>query len=230
MTRPVVVLLGQPGSGKGTQASFFEDRLAAHVLGIGDSLRKEVEDRTSLGEEVKSVLSSGLLLPDTLIQKVIHRTLRKHSGNGLVVLDGFVRSVPQAQFLKTFLEDKRHRFALVAVFYLQVQEELLVKRLLGRFICATCRSSQAASQECARCQGTDFIRREDDVLEVILKRIQVNKENDRGILDFYKELNVVHIKNAEQSQEELFEDILNTLRTLVNKTAFSHVLGLTKGF
>ncbi len=159
----ITILFGPPGSGKGTQAAYITKRYGLQHVSTGEMLRKEAEKGTDLGNEVAPIMAEGMLVPDDLIVRVIESRLRETNAAG-VLLDGFPRTVPQAAALDEMLRRTGRKVDLVL--FLDVPEDKLIKRLLGR----------------ALTEG-----REDDNLETIQNRIEVYHRDTEPVLDHYRE-------------------------------------------
>ena len=161
----ITILFGPPGSGKGTQAAYITKRYGLQHVSTGEMLRKEADKGTDLGNEVGPIMADGSLVPDDLIVRVIESRLREADAAAGVLLDGFPRNAPQAQALDAMLRRTGRKVDLVL--YLNVPEDKLIERLLGR----------------ARDEG-----RADDNLETIEKRMEVYHRDTEPVLDHYRAL------------------------------------------
>jgi adenylate kinase len=186
-----LILLGPPGAGKGTQARRLEQAHGLVWLATGDMLRAEIVSASALGRRVKDTMDAGRLVPDEVIISLIRsRITRPDCRNGFI-LDGFPRTVPQAEALDAMLQ--QHRLQLDYVIELGVLEQDLVDRLSGRFTCATCGASYhdrfnppRVPRECDNCGPTEFIRRPDDEPEAVRTRFVAYRNMTAPILDYYK--------------------------------------------
>ena len=185
-----LVFLGPPGAGKGTQAT----RLCGDVdwahISTGDLLREEVAGKTDLGTKAAEYMNAGKLVPDDLVVEMVARRLRKPDCDGGFVLDGFPRTVVQAEMLqKTIAELKR---SLDAVLYFATDHETIVRRLSGRRMCPECNANYHVTNIppkvegiCDRC-GAELYQRDDDKPDTILKRIEVYEKQTAPLIAFYR--------------------------------------------
>jgi adenylate kinase len=182
-----VILLGPPGSGKGTQAKRIEQTRGIVQLATGDMLRAATLSGSELGRRVKGIMDSGQLVPDDIIVDMIaERIVQPDCRNGFV-LDGFPRTLPQAQVLDEMLA-KRH-LALDHVIEIKVDEAALIERLAGRFTCQQCGASYherdnrpQTEGECDICGACDFVCRADDRPETVKARLEVYRRQTAPIL------------------------------------------------
>jgi adenylate kinase len=181
MTR--VVLVGPPGAGKGTQAATLSDKLGVAHISTGDLFRQHIEAETELGRQVKGILDSGRLVPDELTIELVRERLDEPDTADGFLLDGFPRNVTQADLLNKILADRDEK--LDAVIELQVDEDVLVERLLAR-------------------------GRADDTEEVIRNRQQVYRSETEPLLDYYSDLLIT--VDGVGAPDEVTDRILNALR------------------
>lgn len=187
-----LVLLGPPGSGKGTQAKRIEQSYGLVQLATGDMLRAETASGSALGRRVKSIMDTGELVPDDILVALIReRITRPGRGRG-VILDGFPRTLPQAEALDRMLAE--NRLALDAVIEFAVCERDLVDRLSGRFTCRTCGASYhdrynrpKVDGVCDICGSREFERRADDRPEAVATRFAAYRRQTEPLLPYYRE-------------------------------------------
>ncbi len=191
-----IVLLGPPGSGKGTQASSLEKRRGIPHIASGDLLRANARDGSELGRRAKPYMDRGDLVPDGLILDMMAERLSEPDAQEGYILDGFPRTVAQAEALGEHLE--RLGRDLDAVIYLQVPEAEILRRLSGRRTCPVCNAvyhidTMPPREEgiCDRC-GARLIQRDDEKPEVVRKRLEVYEEQTRPLLDFYQSRGLLH--------------------------------------
>lgn len=186
-----IVLLGPPGSGKGTQAKRLEERRHLPQLATGDMLRAATASGSALGARVKAIMDKGDLVPDeVMIEMIRMRTAEPDCADGFI-LDGFPRTVPQAEALDRMLAERG--LALDHVIEIEVDEAALIDRLSGRFTCRSCGASYhdrynrpRTEGVCDGCGGRDFIRRPDDQPEAIKTRFAVYRRQTAPILPYYQ--------------------------------------------
>lgn len=187
-----IVLLGPPGCGKGTQAKRLRDRRGMVQLSTGEMLRAEVASGSDTGKQAKQLIEAGKLVPDDMIVDMIAKRIAQPDCNKGVILDGFPRTVPQAQALEKLLKDKE--ITLDRVIEFKVEEEALVRRVVGRFACAVCHRGYHDEFErpkvdgvCDQCGSREFARRADDNEETVRSRLVEYHQETAPIIGFYDE-------------------------------------------
>jgi len=186
-----LVLLGAPGVGKGTQAQRLAQRYQTVRISTGDLLREAVRQQTPLGLEAKRYMDQGTLVPDGVMIGLVREQLSARPGRSGYVLDGFPRTIAQADALGRLLDECRE--PLDTVVDLEVNEPELVRRLSGRRTCPKCQRvyhvESAPSARGARCEacGATLVQRDDDRPETVKKRLAVYREQTRPLLDYYRE-------------------------------------------
>lgn len=207
-----IVLLGAPGSGKGTQASRLCERYRLAAISTGDILRAAVISGAPLGQRVKSTLDAGGLVDDATMIELVRERLRQPDAASGVVLDGFPRSLAQAQVLEDMLAHGR-RLAIALV----VPMEELERRLQSRRICLKCRTIYSGgraygSEEelCSKC-GIALIRRDDDNLETIRARLATYRATVEPLLEYYRHLSALVTVDGTAAPEIVFRDIVRQL-------------------
>lgn len=212
-----LVFLGAPGVGKGTQA----DRIAGHYriskISTGDLLRESVRNKTSLGLEAKSYMDQGKLVPDSVVIGLVREKLASsHSESGFI-LDGFPRTVPQAEALAKVLDERGIRLSRVINF--EVSREEIVRRLSGRRSCPKCQATYhiefAPSKNgnaCDRC-GEALVQRSDDQREAIETRLRVYEEQTAPLISFYEARNVLTHLNGAESVDAVHHNLVKVLAT-----------------
>lgn len=206
-----LVLLGAPGSGKGTQAKILQDHFKVQWLSLGDMLRDEVKKDSVLGRQIKSIMEKGELVSDAVVSQVIE----EHIDPEGFILDGFPRTIAQAGILDTILEKKGS--AIDHVIYFDVSEETVLTRLSGRRICPKCGANYHVKnipprQEgiCDVC-GSELIVRKDDTPEVIRRRWEVFMKESKPLMDYYKEKGILMSCDANGNAQELFREIIEKI-------------------
>ncbi len=187
-----IIFLGPPGCGKGTQAQRLEDRHGLIQLSTGAMLRETVASGSDLGKQAKAVMDAGQLVSDDIMLGIIgERVTQPDCANGFI-LDGFPRTVPQAEGLDKILA--ANGISLDAVVEFQVDPKAVVERISGRFTCANCGAGyhdkfQQPAKEgvCDKCGGTEFTRRSDDKAELVQSRLDVYAQQTAPLLPYYRE-------------------------------------------
>jgi len=210
-----IVLLGAPGSGKGTQAGAIAKRLGIAHVASGDMFREAQNRGDELGQQVKSYMEQGLLVPDEItISVILERIAAPDCASGFI-LDGFPRTLEQAKALDRALGERGE--AVDMVLYINVSTEELVKRLSGRFICRNCQtpyhqvtSPPKVAGGCDRCGG-ELYQRPDDSPETVRKRIEVYSEQTAPLIGYYNEAGKLVEINGEGGIEEVEHRAIATL-------------------
>ncbi len=204
------MLLGAPGSGKGTQAELITRQFGIPVTSPGAILRREKDLGTPLGLEASEYTKQGGLVPDKLIVQLIEDWLRLHGGYGFV-FDGFPRTLPQAESLQEIL--RKHRTPLDIAIWLEVSEETVRDRIGSRLQCRGCGFTTSVSSAhfaerpvCPFCDGP-LVRRNDDEPEVLQKRLQEFNAKTQPLADFYGRISILNKIDGNRPREEVFADI-----------------------
>ena len=184
------MLYGAPGSGKGTQAEVLRERFSIPHVATGDILRAEVRSGSDLGRRAKAIMDTGALLPDDVMIEIVRTRLDRPDCAQGFILDGFPRTLPQAEALDGVLKDLDR--AIDRIVYLRVSEEELVARLADRWICPTCgrtyslRKNPPTHDMTCDEDGSKLIQRDDDKPEAVRHRIQVYVNETLPVLDYYR--------------------------------------------
>jgi adenylate kinase len=181
-----ILLFGKPGAGKGTQAPKLAEALGAATLATGDVLRSAVREGTPLGRKAKEFMDRGDLVPDDVILGIVGETLARPEYARGAVLDGVVRTVPQAEGLERVL--KASKRSVDAVVYFDIDNDHIVDRLSGRTVCDKCQTpytGRNAGERCDKCGGT-LVRRKDDEPDAIRQRLKVYESQTAPVFDWYK--------------------------------------------
>jgi adenylate kinase len=191
-----LILLGPPGAGKGTQAKRLEDRHGLVQLSTGDMLRAVVASGVPLGQQAKEIMAAGKLMPDELMIEMLADRISKPDCATGFILDGFPRTVPQAEALDRMLEEKGLK--LDHVIEMKVDDAALVERITGRYTCAKCGRGYHDKFEtpkvdgvCDVCGSTEFTRRADDNAETVTTRLAAYHKQTAPILPYYKQRGVL---------------------------------------
>lgn len=210
-----IVLLGSPGSGKGTQASRIEKEFSIPHISTGDIFRDNISRNTPIGIEAKKYIEKGLLVPDDLTLKIVENRFLEDDCRKGFMLDGFPRTLVQAEALDMDLD--RIEKKLDAVINLEVSDESIIQRMTNRRVCKVCGENynlcfcKPKSEEiCDKCGGKLIIR-EDDRLETVTNRLSVYKNQTYPLIEYYKNKGILVSVNGELPADEVFRDILKAL-------------------
>lgn len=214
-----LVFLGPPGSGKGTQAKRIAAKLGLLHLSTGDVLREAVKNGTELGKKAQKYMETGELVPDDLIIGLIEEKLKSGALNNGFILDGFPRTIPQAEALKVMFA--RNQKAIHRAILLDVTDEEVIKRLSGRYYCPTCNAGYNYPMQLPKKEGicdndgARLLRRPDDEEEVVKNRLNVYKKQTEPIVDFYrKESILAAIKDNGSGPDRITESLLAEIAKL----------------
>ncbi len=211
----IIVLLGPPGAGKGTQAAIISKKYNIPQLSTGDMLRATAASGSELGKHVQEIMSSGRLVSDDIMIQLIRERIKQGDCSNGFILDGFPRTLPQAEALNEMFREEKLNLDVVLEF--AVDDEALIERISGRFSCAKCGAGYhdsfkqpAKESVCDECGSTEFIRRKDDNAETVAKRLQAYHEQTAPLLPYYENLGVLEtvdgmadIKVVEQQIAEI---------------------------
>ena len=198
-----IILLGPPGSGKGTQGIILSKELEIPEISTGDMLRQAVAEKSALGQQVGEIINQGCLVPDDLIISVIEeRISREDCGNGFI-LDGFPRTIEQGEALEKVLPD-----SVDVVIYFNVSSEAVVARLAGRLTCRKCGAVFPIMDTslCTVCGG-DLYQREDDMTSTVLRRLKLYREHTEPLVAFYRGKNKLAEIDGEGSVEDIAQRV-----------------------
>jgi adenylate kinase len=214
-----LALFGAPGSGKGTQAVFLSEHFEIPQVATGDLFRREAAENTELGRKAKRFMDRGELVPDEITLELFRKRLSEPDSRRGVLLDGFPRTVAQAEALDRILSDLGRR--LDHVIFMRVPEDVLVARLAGRLICPVCGATYHRQMNvpkrdmlCDR-DGTRLVARDDDKPETARRRIAVYHEQSLAVLDHYRRLGVVAEVDGDGPIQEVRRRILDVVDVTV---------------
>jgi len=215
-----IILLGPPGAGKGTQAHLLQEKHGLLQLSTGDMLRASIKFKEPLGLEAEKIMKAGQLVPDALMIKLIEDRIGFADCDNGFILDGFPRTVPQAEALDHMLATKKKK--LDAVIELKVDEPELIQRVAGRFSCANCgagyhKTLRQTKEDgvCDECGGTQFTSRPDDNPETMKTRLKTYHQQTEPILPYYKQKGLLRTVDGMKSVEEVHAAIEAILKTPV---------------
>ena len=213
-----LVLMGLPGAGKGTQAEKIVEKYGIPHISTGDMFRAAIKESTDLGLQAKSFMDQGNLVPDEVTIGIVRERLSKEDCAEGFLLDGFPRTVAQAEALENILSDLNKKIDYVI--NIDVDQEFLMERLTGRRICKSCGSTYhlvfnppAKDDVCDRCGG-ELCQRADDNAETVQNRLEVNQKQTKPLLDFYEGKGYLRNINGQQDIRKVFDDLDQLLRSL----------------
>lgn len=204
-----IILLGAPGAGKGTQATRISDRFGMPHISTGDIFRANIKNQTEIGLLAKSYIDKGQLVPDDITCKIVENRLQEEDCQNGYLLDGFPRTVNQAEALEKFTH-------IDAVVNINIDFALLMARLCGRRVCRNCGESFHVSTlngktTCSRCDG-ELYQRADDNPETVQKRLDVYESQTAPLIDYYTQKGLIlNFTGTDEPPEVLFEQIANVL-------------------
>ncbi|UAL47578.1 adenylate kinase [Sutcliffiella horikoshii] len=206
-----LVLMGLPGAGKGTQAERIVEKYNIPHISTGDMFRAAMKEETELGMKAKSFMDQGQLVPDEVTIGIVRERLEKEDCKAGFLLDGFPRTVPQADALEQMLEELGRKIDYVI--NVNVDQSILMERLTGRRICKDCGSTYhlvfnppAKDGVCDKCGG-ELYQRADDNEETVGNRLEVNVKQSKPLLDFYESKGYLRNINGQQAIDKVFADI-----------------------
>lgn len=203
--------MGLPGAGKGTQADQISKEYQIPHISTGDMFRAAIEENTELGKKAKQFLDEGELVPDKITIGIVQERIEQEDCNNGFLLDGFPRTVPQAEALRDLLAAMDRKIDYVL--YIDVPEEKLIERLTGRRICPTCGATYHVlynppkEENVCDADGSELIQRDDDTSETVSNRLKVNMNQTESLLSFYEEEGNLKTINGDQDIEEVFQEI-----------------------
>ena len=210
-----LVLLGAPGSGEGTQAALLKERLGCAHVSTGDIFRKNLKEETPLGLLARSYMDKGALVPDEVVLKMVSGRLLEPDMEAGFLLDGFPRTIAQAEFLESFLAERGQ--ALDAVILFDIGDEALVRRLSNRRTCRSCGAIfnlltlDGDGHSCPACSG-ELYQRDDDEESVIRNRLKVFHDQTQPLIDWYGKKGLLSAVDASQAPEAAYGDITAILK------------------
>lgn len=213
----IIILLGPPGSGKGTQAKKMIEDLSWPQVATGDMLRTAIAQKTKLGLEAKSIMDQGALVPDHIVIGMISERMKAPDCKKGFILDGFPRTIPQAEALDQMLAQEGNKSVGKAVLF-EIPDDELVKRISGRRTCLKCGAMfhvdsvpPAKAGICDKC-GSGLVQRDDDKPEVVLKRLAVYHKQTAPVASFYEKQGKLSKIDAAQPFDDVTMDLIKVLR------------------
>jgi len=212
-----IILFGPPGAGKGTQAKRLEEEYKIPQLSTGDMLRAAVKAGTDLGNKASKIMKEGGLIPDDIMIKMIEERISQADCKNGFLLDGFPRTIAQAEALDSMLSGKNKK--IDAVIEIKVDDNALIERISNRFTCAKCGAgynkifkSPKKDGVCDSCGSTDFLHRADDNAETVASRLKTYHEQTALILPYYKEKGLHKTVNGMAEIDEVTQEIKSLIK------------------
>ncbi len=210
-----IIMLGAPGAGKGTQAKRIAEKYTIPHISTGDIFRANIKEGTELGKKAKTYMDQGLLVPDELVvDLVVDRVQQDDCANGYV-LDGFPRTIPQAESLDAALAKLNDKVDYAI--NVEVPDENIIKRMSGRRACLSCGATYHIEHippkvegVCDTC-GKELVLRDDDKPETVKKRLDVYHEQTQPLIDYYNGKNILKEVDGTQDMSDVFNDIVKIL-------------------
>ena len=210
-----IVLLGPPGAGKGTQAKSISNKYSIPHISTGDIFRKNISEKTPLGIEAKGYIDKGHLVPDSLTIDLVKDTLSQELCKNGFLLDGFPRTVAQAEALKEFL--KENGTDLDVALLIDVPQNFILERMTGRRVCTSCGASYhikfnppSVDGKCDVC-GNDVVQRKDDTEATVKERLDVYDSQTQPLINYYDAEGLLKTVDGTKAINEVFESICNIL-------------------
>ena len=210
-----LVLLGPPGVGKGTQASAIVDKYKIPHISTGDIFRFNIKEGTELGMKAKEYMDKGLLVPDDLVVSIVKDRLTEEDCKAGFLLDGFPRTIRQAEILDEEL--KAMNIELDKVINIYADKDILIERVVGRRICKVCgkgyhiKFDPPKEENVCDLDGGELFQREDDTEETVSKRIEVYEEQTQPLIEYYEDKGIIVNVNGTQTIEKVSKDIFEAL-------------------
>lgn len=210
-----IILLGPPGAGKGTQAALLSARYGIPHISTGDIFRQNIVDKTVLGLEAENYIHKGLLVPDKLTLKIVEERLNHSDCNRGYILDGFPRTIVQAEALEAYYEGMSQHIDIVL--FISVPSELIIKRNSGRRICSVCGRSYhinfMPSKHDGKCDvcGGKLVQRKDDTENTIMERMSVYQAQTRPLVDYYLSKGILTTVDGNRQVKDIFGSICKVI-------------------
>jgi len=212
-----IILFGPPGAGKGTQAENITKFFKFYKISTGDLLRNEIYKKTDIGNEIKSTIAKGSLVSDKIINNLIEKILSDKKYYNRIIFDGYPRNLEQAKNLDLLVEKYDQRIS--CVLSLNVDKELIIKRILGRQICTKCglifnEYFNPSTDKKHKCDTKFLVKRSDDNEKTILQRYKTYLDKSLPILNHYKKLNLLHEIDGKTEIDQIFDKISRIMASL----------------
>ena len=209
-----IVIFGPPGAGKGTQSSFLIKQFNYFQLSTGDLLRNELNSGSTLASQIETLMNTGKLVPDNIINNLIEKKLNDQSIENRIIFDGFPRNIDQAKTLDNLLE--KHSQSILLVLNLKVDYSILTKRISGSISCSVCKKTfnEFFDPPISCCEKRTLVKRSDDNEEIVSKRLKTYDESTFPILKHYNDKGIVADVDAMTEIADVSKQISNIIKDL----------------
>ncbi|QNU67624.1 adenylate kinase [Ruminiclostridium herbifermentans] len=210
-----IILLGAPGAGKGTQAKIISEKLEIPHISTGDIFRANIKGNTPLGMKVKEYLDNGELVPDELTVEIVKDRLGNDDCAKGYILDGFPRTIPQAEYLDKVLSEMNTSIDLALL--IDVKDEDIITRMSGRRVCTNCGATYNIVFNPTKVEGicdscnSEVIQRADDSAETVLNRLETYHKQTQPLIDYYKKTNKLVVAEGAEEVKDTTERVLKAL-------------------
>ena len=212
-----IIIFGPPGAGKGTQSEFIVKRFNLFKVSTGDLLREEINKKTPIGLEITSIVNAGSLVSDNIINKLIENIVSNKDYKKKIIFDGYPRNLSQAKNLDKLLLKYDQKIDIVI--RLKVSLDVIKKRITGRILCSKCGKTYneffnppSSNETC--CTKEFLHKRDDDNLDVAIKRFETYEKSTEPVLEFYKKMNLIKDVNGEMDIDSIYNQIIGFLSVI----------------